>query len=67
MKENKWINPEKDRPKPQDKIIFTDEIGLFWGYYEATGSGIVTVEGKKKDRINWEDIYEWIPYPENYG
>lgn len=62
-----WLNPEIDRPKPQDRIIFTDEIGLFWGYYEATGSGMVAVAGRKRDRINWEDIGEWIPYPKGYG
>jgi len=61
-----WNNPEKARPKPQDRIIFTDEIGLFWGYYEATGDGIVAVAGRKRDKVNWEDIGEWILYPKEF-
>jgi len=62
-----WINPEGVRPKPQDKIIFTDGIGLSWGYYEATGGGMVAVAGRRKDRINWEDIGEWIFYPKEFN
>ncbi len=66
MNEIKWIDPEKGRPKPQDKIIFNDAVGLFWGYYETTKGGAVRVEGDSRDIIWWEDIDEWIPYPEDF-
>lgn len=60
----RWIDAEKDRPKDGDKIITTSAVGLFWGIFHSKRSGVVSVEGKSFDEIWWEDIYEWIYYPD---
>jgi hypothetical protein len=62
----KWINPERQRPKDGQKIIFENAIGLFWGIFCTTGSGIVYVANKLHDSVDWEDIYCWIPYPKEF-
>jgi hypothetical protein len=60
----RWIDAEKDRPKDGDKIITTSAVGLFWGIFKSLRSGVVLVEGKSFDEIWWEDVHEWIYYPD---
>lgn len=60
---NEWIDAEKERPKAGQVILFIDAVGTFRGVYHVTRSGVVHVEGNKKDCIEWENIYQWVPYP----
>lgn len=57
-----WSSTRK-RPIDGQQIIFEDAIGLFWGYFYNDKSGVVYPQGRKKDSVNWDDIYNWIPYP----
>lgn len=60
----KWNNPE-DRPKSGQKIIFNDAVGLGWGVFQTLGSGVIYIENKRNDKIMFNDVYEWIDYPED--
>lgn len=68
MEDLKWINAEKDRPKDKQQIIVEGNLGLYWGIYETWRDGTVCIEGKygrNADLVNWEDVFRWIPYPED--
>lgn len=60
---DEWLDPEKERPKAGSEIIFIDAVGMYRGVYHVTRSGVVHVHGNKSDCIEWENIYQWIPYP----
>jgi hypothetical protein len=59
----KWIEPESVRPIAGQKIIFVDAVGMFSGVYQPIKTGVVYVDGKMTDAVDWEDVYQWIPYP----
>lgn len=59
-----WFNPEYDRPDAGEKILLCDSTGLLcMGIYHALRDGVVDIDGKNGNRIDWSDVYEWIPYP----
>lgn len=61
-----WLNPEKVRPKHGNEIICTSAVGMFRGTFETTRDGLVKINGNKRDIVYWDDIFEWLPYPQNY-
>jgi hypothetical protein len=60
----KWYNSEQDKPIAGQEIIFIDNVGMYKGTYHAIRDGVVYVENKASDTIEWEDIFQWIEYPE---
>lgn len=60
----KWYNAEHDKPIAGQEIIFIDNVGMCKGIYHAIRDGVVYVEGKESDTIEWQDIFQWIEYPE---
>lgn len=62
----RWLDAEKERPKAKQEIIFIDAVGMYKGIFSTMKSGQVIVAGggKGNDIIDWEDIYQWIEYPE---
>lgn len=62
----RWLDAEKERPKAKQEIIFIDAVGMYRGAFSTMKSGqvIVAGSGKGNDIIDWEDIYQWIEYPE---
>lgn len=60
----KWIDAEIERPIDNQEIIFIDYVGMFKGTYKNLVNGQVRVENKQSDTIDWTDINQWIPYPE---
>lgn len=61
-----WIDAEKIKPLAGQEIIFIDAVGLFKGKFNAIRSGVVFVDGNNKDVIEWDDIYQWILYPDEF-
>jgi hypothetical protein len=62
----KWINPERQRPKDGQRIIFEDENGMFMGSFHTLRSGVVYVNQNSEDIVEWEMVYSWIPYPNEF-
>ncbi len=60
MKATNWIDSEKTKPNNGDKIIVQCAVGLYWGIYM---NDFVLIENKKTDLVKWDDIDEWIIYP----
>ena len=58
-----WINAEEKRPKSGQEIIFNDIVGMFRGIYYNHGNGVVQVDGKKSDTLQWHEIDSWIEHP----
>jgi len=61
-----WNDPEKQRPYAGATIIFIDSVGLFKGDFHPIKNGVVWIEGKKSDTIQWDDVFQWIYYPEEF-
>lgn len=62
----RWFDPEKEKPLTGQKIIFIDAIGLYMGTFQALRCGVVYVEDKLTDIIEWGNIHQWIPYPDEF-
>ncbi|TVZ55613.1 hypothetical protein OD91_0868 [Lutibacter sp. Hel_I_33_5] len=60
-----WIDAETERPSEKQAIIFIDNVGMFKGVFRTTKNGQVIVDGNSKDIIDWEDVHEWVNYPEH--
>ena len=65
-RQQQWIDAEKDRPVDKQEIIFIDNVGMFKGTFYSIKYGQVWVENKQSDTIDWTDIHQWIPYPEEF-
>lgn len=59
----KWIDAEIERPTTGQEIIFINAIGMCKGTFHTIGDGVVYVDNKQTDIINFDSIYQWIPYP----
>jgi hypothetical protein len=59
----RWLDAEKERPKAKQEIIFIDAVGMYKGRYSTIGNGQVRVDDGT-DIIYWDNIYQWIEYPE---
>lgn len=59
-----WFDAEKQFPFAGQHIVFNDAVGMFSGVFHAQGSGVVHVAGNAIDKVQWENVYSWIPHPE---
>ncbi len=58
-----WIDPEKTRPQYLQEILFESAVGIYIGKYYSFKNGYVKVG---VDKIEWEDVYQWIPKPKDF-
>lgn len=58
-----WENPDKSRPQHGEKIIVTCTVGLYWGKFYYSGSGVVHIENRSSDAVAWDEVFQWISYP----
>jgi len=60
----RWFDAEQHKPLAGQEIIFIDAVGMYKGIFHFIRAGVVYVEGKEADTIEWEDIYQWIVFPD---
>lgn len=63
----KWIDIEKQRPKPGQKCFVETNVCVTWGIYTTNGNGGFYIEENQSDFAeNIEEAFQWCPYPTDF-